>query len=62
MFIRRFVRFLEEHLKLKFPDLKINLYSNRKNKLVPMVTDFSLFSVENFQEIILKIESFERRT
>ena len=48
MFIRRFLRFLEQHLKQIFPDLKLSLYSNKRNEFVHMGIDFPLFSVENF--------------
>lgn len=57
MFIRRFVRILEEHLKQKFPDQKISPSSNRKNRFVHMGIDFPLFSTENFQDIVSEIES-----
>lgn len=50
MLISRFVRFLKEYLKQKFPELKTSLYSNRRNKFVHMGIDFPLFSIENFQE------------
>ena len=52
---------MEEYLKQKFPDLKTSLYLNRRNKFVHMGIDFPLFSIENFQEIVLEIESFKKK-
>ena len=57
MFIKKFVKRLEEYLQKKFPALNISLYVNRKCKFVHMGMDYPLMSAQVRYELI----SFDRR-
>ena len=46
MFIKKFVKSLEEYLRKKFPALNISLYVNRKCKFVHMGMEYPLLSTQ----------------
>ena len=61
MFLKKFVKRLEQHLRKKFPALNISLYVNRKCKFLNMGMDYPLMSAKVPYELISCIEDFERQ-
>ena len=58
MHIKRYTILLEEHLKRKFPEIKIDLYVSRRTKLVHMALDIPLFSFSRHNSIVSEIHEF----
>ena len=61
MFIKKFVRRLEEYLRKKFPTLNINLYVNRRCKFVHIGMNYPLMSIVVSYGLISSIEDFEKQ-
>ena len=49
---------LEEHVKNRFSEYDVKLYSNRKNFYIHMGLDKSLFSFENYKKLLQEIDNF----
>ena len=58
MHIKRYAILLEEHLKRKFPEIKIDFYVSRRTKLVHMALDIPLFSFSRHNSIASEIHEF----
>ena len=56
--IKQYATLLEEHLKRKFPEIKIELYVSRRTKLVHMALDIPLFAFSRYNSIISEIHEF----
>ena len=57
MHIKRYAILLEEHLKRKFPEIKIDLYVSRRTKL-HIALDIPLFSFSRHNSIVSEIHEF----
>ena len=49
---------LEKHISVKFLEYQAKFYSNRRNFYVHMGLDQSLFSFENFRQLLQEIDCF----
>ena len=58
MHIKRYAILLEEHLKRKFPKIKINFFVSRRTKLVHMALDIALFLFSTHNSIVSEILEF----
>ena len=58
MYIKRYAILLEEHLKRKFPEIKIDLHVSRRTKFVHMVLDIPLFLFSRHNSIVSEIHEF----
>ena len=61
MFIKKFVKRLEEYLRKQFPAVNVSLYVNRKCKFVHMGMDYPLMSRQVPHELISSIQDFKRQ-
>ena len=57
--IKHFTRILEQHLKMKFPELKILLYVSKRKKQMHMGSDIPLFSFVRHDQLIEEIKKFQ---
>ena len=58
MRIKRYAILSEEHLKRKFPEIKIASYVSRRTKLAHMALDVPLFGFSRHNSIISEIHEF----
>ena len=58
MSIRKLVKQLEKHIDVKFPEFEAKFYSNRRNMYIHMRLDKSLFSFENYKQVLQEVQSF----
>ena len=58
MSIKKLVRQLEKHIDVKFPEYDAKFYSNHRNMYILMGLDESLFSFENYKQVLHEVESF----
>ena len=49
---------LEKHITVKFLEYQAKFYSNRRNFYIHMRLDQSLFSFENFRQLLQEIDCF----
>ena len=49
---------MEEHIKRKFPEIKVNLYVSRRTKLVHMALGIPLFSFSRHKSLMSEIHEF----
>ena len=58
MSIEKFIVELEKHISVKFLKYQAKFYSNRRNFYVHLGLDQSLFSFENFRQLLQEIDCF----
>ena len=58
MSIKKLIVQLEKHISVKFLEYQAKFYSNRRNFYVHMGLDRSLFSFENFRQLLQEIDCF----
>ena len=58
MSIKKLVVQLEKHIQVKFPEYQATFYSNRKNFLIHMGLEKSLFGFENCKKLLEEIDCF----
>ena len=58
MSIKKLVKQLEKHINDKFPEYEAKFSLNRRNKYIHMELDKSLFSFENYKQVLQEVESF----
>ena len=58
MSIKKVVTQLEKHMSLKFPEYNGQFYANRRNYYVHLGSDKSLFSFENYKNLLEEVNSF----
>ena len=56
--IKKFIVQLEKHISVKFPEHQAKFYSSRRNFYIHMGLDQSLFSFENFRQLLQEIDCF----
>ena len=58
MSIKKLIVQLEKQISVKFPEYQEKFYSNRRNFYIHMGLDRSLFSFENFRQLLQEIDCF----
>ena len=56
--IKNLIVQLEKHISVKFPEYQAKFYSNCRNFYIRMGLDRSLFSFENFRQLLQEIDCF----
>ena len=55
---RTVIKKLESHMDRKFPDFRVKIYINRKNRLIHIGMDKVLFSYSNYRIFLWECEWF----
>ena len=58
MYIKRFVNLLSEHVKEKFPEIKLKFYVSKRKNHVHMVLDSPLFLYTRHHQVTEKLCNF----
>lgn len=58
MSYKKLVAKMEKEFKLKFPELNVAFYISKKNACVHLCLDQSIFSNENYTQIIARVNTF----
>lgn len=58
MSIKKIIKQLEKFIELKFPQCKAKFYINRRNFYIHLGFDKSVFSFENYEELLDEIDKF----
>ena len=58
MSIKKIIKQLEKFIELNIPQFEAKFYINRQNFNIHLGLDKSLFSIENYKELLDKIDKF----